>query len=110
MIPSGSRYERAERNFAEAHSYDTYGRVRVTQEDERYYVDVEGRDTLYLMTTLPIPPPPPMEYFVKDGEDFQFLSYKFLRDPTRWWEVADANLQIWYPLDARMGDYIHIPS
>ena len=114
MIPPGSRYEQAEHNFAEAHVYDQYGypMLEVTTDPgtKRYFFTVESRETLYLVTALPLPPSPPTEYFIKDTEDFQFLAYRFLRDPRRWWELADSNLQIWYPLDAQMGDYIRVPT
>jgi len=33
------------------------------------------------------------EYFVKDGEDIQWLSYKFLRDPNVWWQFAEADFE-----------------
>ena len=42
---------------------------------------VEAREATYLVTALPLPPPPPQEYYAKDGESFQFIAYKFLKNP-----------------------------
>jgi prophage DNA circulation protein len=38
------------------------------------------------------------------------LAYKFMEDSTRWWEIAEVNPQLWYPLDMSAGSYIKIPS
>ena len=29
------------------------------------------------------------------------MAFKFMGDSTRWWEIAEVNPQIWYPLDAQ---------
>ena len=60
-------------------------------------------ETTYLLTTLPLPPPPPAEYFAKDCEHFAFIAFKFMDDSTRWWELAEVNPKIWYPLDLKTG-------
>lgn len=110
MIPPGSRYEQADKVFVEAHLYDTFSRPIVERDTGVYRNVFASREATYLLTTLPLPPPPPQSYYVKDGEDFQYIAYRFLKNPTRWWEIAEANPQIWYPLDAKMGDFIQVPT
>ena len=98
--------------------YDEYSRPLVEEEIgpggqvevAKKYI-AESRDTLYMpMTVPPLPPPPPREYFVKMEESYQFIAFKFLKDPSRWWAIAEVNPQIWYPLDLSMGTYLRVPS
>ena len=111
MIPPGSRYEDAEKTFTQAHTYSQFGFPYLEGTAPNLKIGVQSRETLYLVAVQPDPGllQSQQEYFVKDGEDIQWLSYKFLRDPNVWWQFAEANPQIWYPLDLAMGDYIHIP-
>ena len=120
MIPPGSRYDQAERQFVDTHLYSEWGYPLA--EDDRtagpwtptlsslsVRVRTTSRDTLYrVQTTRPVVPQP-FEYYAKDTENIQFLAYKFLGDAKRWWEIADANQKVWYPLDLKMGDFIVIP-
>ena len=62
-----------------------------------------------LYRTLPEPPPPPGEYYSKDTEDMQFLAFKFMKDASRWWELAEMNPEVWYPLDMPMATRLHVP-
>lgn len=110
MIPPGSRYEQADKEFVDTHLYDSFNRPLVERDTGVYRYVFESREATYLLTTLPLPPPPPQQYYVKDGETFQYIAYKFLKDPTRWWQIAEANPQVWYPLDAGMGDFIRVPT
>lgn len=110
MIPAGSRYQEASKEFVECHTYDQYGRPIVVEEEGTHRYRVEAREATYLVTSLPLPPPPPQEYYAKDGESYQFIAYKFLKNPLRWTEVAEANPNIWYPLDLTMGSYIRVPT
>jgi hypothetical protein len=109
MIPSGSRYQQAAKEFTECHIYDEYGYPWVEKTGNVYRFVSNSREATYLVTTLPLPPPPPREYYAKDTESYQFLAYKFLKNPLRWWELAEANPQVWYPLDLTMGSYIRVP-
>jgi hypothetical protein len=90
--------------------YDQYGYVLTEKEGQRYRQHIESREVSYLVTSLPMPPQPPQEYYAKEGESYQFIAYKFLQDPMEWWQVADANPQIWYPFDLTMGSYLHVPT
>jgi hypothetical protein len=111
MIPQGSRYELADKAFVQAHIYDIYENAvfeDTTPPMLRFHL--ANRDATYLVTTLPLPPPPPAEYYAKDQEHMPFLAFKFMEDSTQWWRIADANPNIWYPLDLAQGAYMRIPS
>ena len=104
-----SRYQDAERYAADAHMYDSRGRVLVEKTATTYKPLVGSRQVLAMYHTLPLPPPPPTEYFAKEYEDFQFLAWKFVQNPAKWWELAEVNVDVWYPLDMRPGQRLHIP-
>ena len=110
-ITPGSRYEEADRTWVNCHVYDVYENIRledVTPPSLRF--EVRNREALYRVTTLPLPPPPPAEYFVKQSEHMPFLAFKFLEDSTQWWRIAEANNPVWYPLDLPPGSHIRIPT
>jgi len=92
------------------HIYDEFNYPLVDQDGSHLWRHIETRETTYMVTALPLPDPPPQEYYAKDGESFQFIAYKFIKNPTLWWQIAEANPQVWYPLDLHMGSYIHVPS
>jgi len=111
MITQGSRYEQADKAFSQAHVYDSY--ENTTYEDATpptLRPKVVNRDTTYLVTTLPLPPNPPAEYYAKDRETLPYLGFKFMEDSRDWWRIAEVNTGIWYPLDIKQGTYLRIPS
>jgi len=131
VIPEGSRYEQADRLFAKSHVYDAKENPKfedTTPPTLRF--QVLNRETTYLVTTLPLPPTPPAEYYAKERENFPFLGFKFFEDSRVWWRIAEVNPNIWYPLDltkwvevrdplnpkakpvyeTRPGTYLRIPS
>ena len=110
MISAGSRYEKAERLFTVAHTYSQWGFPVLEGDNPNLKIKVMSRETSYLLDANPTAQPPTQEYYAKDTENIQFLGYKFLGDPGRWWEIANANPKVWYPLDLEMGDYIVIPA
>jgi|KBSMisStaDraftv2_1062788.scaffolds.fasta_scaffold1197277_1 hypothetical protein len=109
MIPKGSRYEEAETHSVLKHFYDQYGHPILEDVEGNLRFVQSSADATYLLNIL-LPSPPQAEYYAKAEEHFPFLAYKFLDDSTRWWEVAEVNPKIWYPLDLMMGDYLRIPS
>jgi len=110
VIPPGSRYEDAAHESVVCHIYDQYGYVLTEEQGQRYLRHIESREATYLVTALPLPPPPPQEYYYKETDrSFQFLAFRFLKDPHLWWQVAEANPEVWYPLDLTMGAYLHVP-
>jgi hypothetical protein len=112
VIPPGSRYSTAEHVFTACHAYSKWNYPLLVRDEQQSALRVrtQVRDTLYLVTTVPDPAPPPMEYYAKEDESMQFLAYKFLDDPNRWHEIANANPKVWYPLDMKPGEYLRIPS
>lgn len=111
MIPSGSRYEQSDKGFANAHSYDIYENSRFEDSTPPNLVfKTFSREATYLVTTLPLPPPPPAEYYAREGEHMPMLAFKFLEDSTLWWRIAEVNPDIWYPLDINAGTYLRLPS
>lgn len=111
MIPPGSRYEEAEHYFTKCHTYNAWGFPVLEGEKgmESLQIKTHSRDTLYLTVEMPLTSPP-MEYYAKEGENMTWQAHKYLRDPKRWWEIAAANPEIWYPLDMKPGDYMRMPT
>ena len=117
MIAPGSRYEESDQQFTDKHLYDKYGYPMLENRDNVPRFLLQSQNTTYLLITLPLPPPPPVEYVVKGeepgkgwAEHFPFLAFKFMDDSTRWWEIAEVNPQVWYPLDLTAGDFLRIPT
>lgn len=109
-VQPGSRYEDAERQSTGKHYYDRWGHPLLQNEDGTLRFWATSVDTLYMLTVLPLPPPPPAEYYAKESEHFPFLAFKFMQDSTRWWEIAEVNPGVWYPLDLEAGMYMRVPS
>ena len=72
--------------------------------------DLQNREATYRVTTLPLPPPPPAEYYVKESEHMPFLAFKFMEDSTQWWRIAEVNVPDLVPLDMPAGTYIRMPA
>jgi len=108
MIPSDSRYIEAAHEFAVTHTYDDLYRVEYNA-DKTSIANEVSRDTTYLITTK-FATPPPKQYMVSSVDNVQLLSYRSLRDPTRWWVIANANPTIRNMFDLKMGDMIHLPE
>jgi hypothetical protein len=110
MISPGSRYEDGERVFVPLHLYDKYQNVRL-DEDKVYQRPLWDRqEAVFLSPGLPLPPLPSGEYAAVEDEDLSFIAFKFLENPQSWWELAEVNPQIWYPLDIQAGELVRIPG
>jgi hypothetical protein len=112
-IEPDSRYARAETVPAPTHLYDANGKAEKALDDDGKILDrsaVDVRDTLYLLTTLPLPDPPELQIMVREDENITLLAHKALRDPRKWWLVADANPQIRHPLDLKATDVVYLPT
>lgn len=113
MISPGSRYQAAEHGFAKAHVYNDRGYPLLEGEQGKTSLHVRAvyRDTLYLVTTEVDGRAAggATEYHIKEGEQLQFLAFKFFDDPKRWHELATLNPHVYYPLDFQMGDVIRVP-
>jgi hypothetical protein len=107
-----SRYARAALQQAPAHRYDANGFTVKDVDINGKEVDrdkVEYHETYYLLTTLPLPDPPDVQVMVRETDNVALLAHKALKDPQKWWVVADANPQIRHPLDYRAGDVVFLP-
>lgn len=112
MISPESRYIDAAHEFSSAHSYDEAGQPRVYTDpgSNKGDVRIENRDTVYRITTSVDEVVQPRTYAFKSTDNIQFLAYKALQDPGKWWVVAEANPQVRHPFDFRMGDRMYIPE
>lgn len=102
-----SRYLDADRMFAPAHTYSAKRKVDLDTAGEPV---LESRDTLYLLTVVDDADTTPDEVMATVTDRFDLLAHQWLGEPERWWRIADANPQIRYPLDLKMGDTVVIPE
>lgn len=112
-IEPDSRYARAQTVSSPSHVYDANGKNRYAEDEQGNTLDTYSlsyADTLYLLTTLPLPDPPEAQIMVRDGDDMALLAYKALKDPRKWWIVADANPQVRHPLDLKPTDVVYLPT
>jgi LysM domain len=109
MISADSRYQDSVKAFSTAHIYDQYGRILFNADDGTPQVRTSTRETIYRLSIPNADPPPPLEYHVKEGETMQFLAWKTMRRHSSWWQLAEANPHIWYPLDMPIGTVVRVP-
>jgi hypothetical protein len=79
MFIKGSRY----RSLPESSPVDAAG--------ER----LRGKD----IRAIPLPLAWPFRHTVRAGDRLDLLSFKYYTEPTKWWQIADANPQEPFPLD-----------
>lgn len=48
-------------------------------------------------------------YLVREGDRLENLAEVFYQDPTKWYLIADANPQVFFPDDITPGTRIRIP-
>ncbi len=48
-------------------------------------------------------------YITRAGDTFESLAFKHYGDGNRWWVIADANPEIFFPLDLLPGVEIKLP-
>jgi hypothetical protein len=47
---------------------------------------------------------------IHETDSQQQFAYKVYRDASRWWNIADVNPQVFYPLDMIPGASLRVPS
>jgi hypothetical protein len=109
MITSDSRYQDAVKVFATGHVYDEYGRTLLNNDDGLVQTRNTTQETTYRLTVPSGAAPPPLEYPVVQGETMQYIAWKTMRSHSSWWLLAEANPQIWYPLDIPLGAAVRVP-
>ena len=65
--------------------------------------------TLYLNTVTVLNSPYTVA-LVRETDDMTKFAYDSYHDPKRWWVVADANPQAFYPLDLIPGQSLRLPQ
>lgn len=50
------------------------------------------------------------QYVTKAGDTFESLAFRFYGDANKWWTLANANSQVFWPLDLQAGVEINVPS
>lgn len=73
-------------------------------------VDANGDSHLTLFSGRPNIPFRFTYYQVKDGDRMDTIAYRFLNDSSKWWQIADANPEVFYPDSLQSGSIIRIPS
>jgi nucleoid-associated protein YgaU len=48
-------------------------------------------------------------YRVKAGDTMEVVAARHFGDPLRWWELADVNPHIKFPMDLNVGDVLRLP-
>ena len=112
-IDPNSRYSRGEQLSAPSYSYGADGTKKYLTDDKGNPTDVlqvDHRNGVYLLTTLPLPESPQIQIMARETDNITLLAHDSLRDPTKWWVVADANPQIRHPLDLKTGDVVLLPT
>jgi len=71
--------------------------------------DRGNKQTVYLNTITVITSPYSL-VLMREGDDMTLLAQQAYRDPDKWWMVADANPQWFYPLDMFPGDSLRVPT
>lgn len=48
-------------------------------------------------------------YTVRDGDTLETIATKMLGSPTKYWQIADMNPQVKFPLDISAGTTLRLP-
>lgn len=48
-------------------------------------------------------------YTVREADTLESVAFRHYGNPKRYWEIADANPQIQFPLDIKTGDVLRLP-
>lgn len=48
-------------------------------------------------------------YTVREGETLEVIATRVLGNPLRYWEIADLNPQVKFPLDLEVGTLLRLP-
>jgi hypothetical protein len=68
-----------------------------------------NKQTVYLNTMTSLTSPYSLA-MMREGDNMTLLAQQAYKDPDRWWRVADANPQWFYPLDSWPGDSLRVPQ
>jgi hypothetical protein len=68
-----------------------------------------NKQTVYLNTMVTITYPYVVQ-LLREADSMQEFAYYNYGDSNRWWVLADANPQIFYPLDIIPGQQMRVPQ
>jgi hypothetical protein len=106
MTPE-SRYSSSDEIFVPAHRYTDVGEAEVDTKSDSAVVHTDR--AIYRLVTLPLPDPPPASTRAKVTSYMHLYAQDRYGDAEKWWLIADANPQIRYPLDIRVGQRVFLP-
>lgn len=110
MIVGNSRYSNASQITVTGHAYDKYRRLHINGDDPTSTDPMTRRHTiLYRLPEKRSTTNGNIVYPVKQDETLQMLAYKVLKNHDAWWQVAEYNTNLWYPLDTYPGLVLNIP-
>lgn len=81
-------------------------------ESEFHWIYTTGRGSRYTayLNTITFMTVPYTVHVVKVTDTLAILAAKYYGDTGRWWVIADANPQVFYPNDLVPGQQIRIPQ
>jgi hypothetical protein len=68
-----------------------------------------NKQTVYLNTVTSLTSPYGMS-LMRDGDNMTAVAASAYGDPRRWWIIADANPQWFYPMDSFPGQSLRVPT
>jgi hypothetical protein len=72
----------------------------------RYRNDTSGQTA----TRLPVAKRGYITYVVREGDTIENIATRYMGNPSRYWEVADMNPQVKFPLDLTTGMLLRLPA
>ncbi len=72
----------------------------------RYTLDVNGQTA----TRVSIRLPSYTLYVCRQGDTIESIATRYLGNPLRYWEIADINPQVKFPLDLTVGKVLRLPA
>lgn len=72
----------------------------------RYTLDPNGQQA----TRVPTKTGSYTVYVVREGDTLENIATRYLGSPLRYWEIADLNPQVKYPLDITTGTTLRLPT
>jgi nucleoid-associated protein YgaU len=72
----------------------------------RYTIDTNGQSA----SRGAVRTPAYTVYVCRQGDTLESIATRYLGDPLRYWEIADINPQVKFPLDLAVGKVLRLPT
>lgn len=80
-------------------AYDALSRYRLADSGQQAFrTDLPNKSRTYTV------------YTTKQGDTMESIATRYLGSPLRFWEIADANPQVKFPLDLGVGTLLRLPA